>query len=340
MALIFCESFDHYDNTTDWTLKWGRPGVDGSVAISGTGRFGTNCLGWGGNSDNDPYLRLAGKSTWIMGFAYRPNGPGPYAILNFTNVAGSVSHVILYSDSLGHFYFKNGNGTAIGGVGTWVQKANVWSYLEIKLTISDSAGVAALRVNGTLDLNNTSADTQNGATTTVDHFQWRSNGSGEWGMSMDDLYICDDSGSVNNDFLGDIRVQRLLPSGAGNSTQWTASAGSNYQCVDDATPNADTDYVSETTAGEKDTYAFGNLTPTSGTVKGVQTVIKARKDDAGTRSIAPVYRPVSTDYDGTTVAVSDSYSYLREITEVSPETSAAWTIAEINGAEFGVKLVS
>jgi len=160
------------------------------------------------------------------------------------------------------------------------------------------------------------------------------------GSSVMDFYACSDTGSDNKGFLGDIRVQAILPSGAGNSTQMTPSAGSNYQCVDEAAPNDDTDYVSETTAGEKDTYAFGNLTPTSGTVKGTQILISARKDDAGTRTIAPVYRPVSTDYDGTTVSIGNSYDYVRQVKDVSPATSVAWTIAEINGAEFGVKLVS
>jgi hypothetical protein len=43
--------------------------------------------------------------------------------------------------------------------------------------------------------------------------------------------------------------------------------------------------------------------------------------------------------DGTTVVLGASYAYYREITEINPLTSSAWTIADVNGAEFGVKLV-
>jgi hypothetical protein len=85
---------------------------------------------------------------------------------------------------------------------------------------------------------------------------------------------------------------------------------------------------------------MGDLATTAGTIKGVQYLLSARKDDAGARSIAPVARPATTDRVGTTVALGASYSYVREIAELNPEDSAAWEIADINGMKYGVKLIS
>jgi hypothetical protein len=135
-------------------------------------------------------------------------------------------------------------------------------------------------------------------------------------------------------------VELLLPSGAGAETQWTPSAGSNYQNVDENPENGDTDYNKSNTVGQVDTYAMANLVSVAGLIYGVQYLEYARKDNAGTRTIAPVARIGGADYLGSNVNLSDSYAYTREIKELSPATAAAWTISEINAMEFGVKVTA
>jgi hypothetical protein len=339
MALRFCDGFEHYVNlASKWTGTWSDCGMAADGRYGGTMMF---------TRDGGVYKNIDSQGTWIVGFAislsgFRVNEP----TVAFIDIASGNSHVDLRRNSSGAFYFTR-NGTAIGSASSFrLNTTSLWVYMEVKVTIDDTNGGVWLKVMGNDEIREgayavspTTLDTRNGTPTTADQIMMRG-WSGNTNVYYDDVYICDSSGSVNNDFLGDVRVQSIYPSGAGNTTQMTPSAGSNYACVDETSPNGDTDYVSETTAGEKDTYAFGSLTPTSGTIKGVQILVNARKDDAGNRTMAPVYRPASTDYDGTTVSVGDSYTYYREITEVSPATSAAWTIAEINGAEFGVKLIS
>ena len=68
---------------------------------------------------------------------------------------------------------------------------------------------------------------------------------------LDDIYVADSSGTFNNDLLGDIRIDNVHPNGAGNYTQFTPSAGANYECVDD-NPYDAANYVSHITLGEKD----------------------------------------------------------------------------------------
>jgi hypothetical protein len=73
-------------------------------------------------------------------------------------------------------------------------------------------------------------------------------------------------------------------------------------------------------------------------VRWVEHWIYARKDDAGTRKVAPLFRISSTDYVGSDDTLSTSYQYFGQIYENSPATSAAWSISEINNAEIGLKL--
>ena len=45
-------------------------------------------------------------------------------------------------------------------------------------------------------------------------------------LDIDDLYICDGTGSApHNTFLGDCRVDTLLPTADGTAQQWTPSTG-------------------------------------------------------------------------------------------------------------------
>jgi hypothetical protein len=332
MALVFCDGFDHY-TSAEVGKKWSAGVGSGGSIHSSHGRYGKGFMAQPNNpADESISVNVPITATGVVGVAYQCNYGNATDSLLFVN-EGAIRHLIVYYDGT-YISVKRGDGTVLG-TGTKRFLLNDWRYYELKFTIHDSTGSFELRVNGETSVSATGVDTKNGGTGIPDRVALGTSSAGSTNHLFDDFYAA--SGAT---FLGDVRVQSILPSGAGNTTQWTASAGSNYECVDDADPNGDTDYVSETTASEKDTYAFGSLTPTSGTIAGVQVMAYARKDDAGSRSIAPVYRPASTDYDGATVTVGDSYTYYREITEVSPETSAAWTIAEVNGAEFGVKLIA
>ena len=103
-------------------------------------------------------------------------------------------------------------------------------------------------------------------------------------------------------------------------------------------PNDDTEYVESSTAGHKDTYAYGNLATASGTVYAVQPVPYAKKNDAGpSRSIVSVARLSGTEEDSAVKTLSTSYAYFGDIRATKPG-GGQWTIADVNSAEFGVKV--
>jgi len=337
MALRFCDGFDHYA-TADITKKWD---LVNACSINGAyGRFGTPGL----YVNYYMYKVFDNQATWIVGMGFQPNA-WVNNVPDVSIIDNGTCQVDLRYDNNHRFYVTR-NGTTLGS-GSMVLRSPHWYYIELKVLIDNTNGGVWLRINGQDEirlgayaLTPTSLDTQATANAYANQIWLGSGASANY--LCDDLYICDATGSRNNDFLGDVRVQTILPSADGGTNEWTASAGSRWECVDDPTPDSVTDYISEDTAGQKNTFAFGNVTPTSGTVKGTQILIAARKDDAGSRFIAPVYgngTPAS-DVDGATVSVGDSYIYYSEIKEQDPVAAADWTIASVNAAEFGVRLVS
>lgn len=335
MSLLHCDSFDFYATASLSLRDWITPD---NVTIAGGGRNGTSSLRCNDWDENVDKLLNGTYSTLIVGVAWRASLlPAAGATDILTLFSGDSTLVSLRVNSAGSLWFTR-NGTQIGSAtANGTVSAATFYYLEIKVTLHASAGVAVLRVNEVQVLNGTGLNTVGGTTDRV-RFGGLLNTGGV--LDFDDLVILDTAGSVNNDFIGDVRVQAILPSGNGNSSVLVGSDGNstdNYLLVDEATPNGDTDYVASATPGAKDTYAYGNVTPASGSVLGVQISAYARKDDAGARSIVTVARSGGTEADGPVQTLATTFDYHTDVRETKPGGSQ-WSISDVNGAEFGVKV--
>ena len=163
---------------------------------------------------------------------------------------------------------------------------------------------------------------------------------------MDDVYICDGvnsgvAGLPNNDFLGDIAVVALYPTGSGGNTTWSPDTGSNYARVNEAVADGDTSWVQTGTAGNVDSYAYGALAGAPASIYGVTWNAEARKTDASTYKIRRFFKaggisfPGSTDY-----SLPTTYVMNQEVLQANPATSAAWTAGDLAASEWGVKLDS
>lgn len=342
MALLFMESFDHLV-TGDLVAKGWT--YDAGASVVGTGRFGN-----GGYLGDERYalLRVIGTHgpTLIVGAAVKPAGWSAVAYESqwLAFLRSGTEQISVRCDTTTGYLAVCRNSTTPIKISTYQIPAGVWTYLELKVTLATgSTGSYEVRANGQTIMSDTNVVT---ATTAAEATQVNFDGNRPGGITYDDIYVCNGSGTTNNDFLGDVRVQAIIPSGAGNYSQWTSASGdANYQNVDDgaiALADGTNNYNSSLTSLQKDTFTYGNLTPTSGTVYGVQYNLGARKDDAGTRIIAPMSRQSSSDYvSATTHSISNSYTYYSQIKETNPATGVAWTIDDINtNSEFGYRLES
>lgn len=245
----------------------------------------------------------------------------------------------------------NGNGTfTVSRAGTTVGTtptsanlglaANTDYHFEFIGDIDNTTGGYLFYVNGVLACTSGAfnVDTRNGGTAgLVDSVVfWGGTGGGGWQADIDDVAIYQGTSPAQK---GMARVYTQFPSADGTNTAWTASTGSDFQCVDEAVPNGDTDYISTSTATDRDTFAYPSLGVT-GTVLAVAPTSYARKDDAGTRTIREVVRVSPTNYDGSVdKTLTSSYVYYQEIWETNP-AGGSWAVGDIVTSEFGVKLTA
>ncbi len=344
MALIFMDGFDHYA-TADLTGKWTSLNNAPTIA-AGVGRRGTQALSFGASSTLGCAKTMpTSGATWTMGFAIflRTGTVGQGALCQFTDAGADQIGLYLNTDLTVQM---RKNTTTLDSSSVATLTAGVWQYLELKVVINNTTGTYEVRLNGVNILSGTGKNTRSTANNSANGIKLGCLTNGLSGMIVttgwyvDDLYVCDGSGGSNTTFLGDSRIDTLLPSGAGNTTQFTASAGSNYDCVNEALENGDTDYVQSSTATNKDTYAYSDLSHTPTSVFGVQINLWAKKDDSGARTVCAVTRSGGSDTDGATQAPNTSYSDLLEMLNQDPNGPAAWTKTSVNAAEFGIKVVA
>jgi hypothetical protein len=337
MTALFCDSFDHYDQSNFYSVKkWGSF-VNNPPLLSTTGgRRGGRAMRL---ADYRAVLHDFGanKATLVIGFALRVDTGISTRIVQWLDVGST--QCFLTVDPAGWLGVYRGDGTLLGATAAGLVVPGVYAYVEFKVTFHDTAGAAEVRMNGVSRLSLSGVDTTQSANNYANVVVFGANQPA--GGDLCDLYICDTAGSVNNDFLGDVKVLALLPTGAGTNAAWTPSAGSNWDCANEVPPNDDTDYVSTATAGAKDSYVIADLPAGAGNPKFLQYAIHARKDDAGSRVVAPLVRVGGTDYTvGAGASIGDTYSYYVTVQEQNPNTSAQWTATGLNAAEAGVVLVS
>lgn len=223
-----------------------------------------------------------------------------------------------------------------------------WYYIEIKYTCHASAGAIELRCNELTIANVSGIDTTGGvAGTTIGQFQIGapSNASPTNGLWwMDDFYLCNNDGSVNNDFLGDVRVVRLYANGAGSVSDWTPTGNSNhYENVNDHPPTAAA-YNSSGTDEQAENYTLDDLPATAtGTIFGIcqRMVAWCTALNVG---IAATIADSTTETErselalDTTAGISASSSF--HFTDEAKPSGGLWTTSEVNAMKIGQKIKS
>jgi hypothetical protein len=343
MAFIFGDSFHHLSQP-DLNKKWSNT-VGGS--IGSPARFaGSKYFAPNNGSGSLQLLNVGGnKSTLIAGFAFYVAGTfsNDLSIISFRDSGSEQISLRLGGSTLKLYVSRNGTTLATANVAL---NGGAWYYIEFRATIHNTAGAYAVRVNGVpIDgiSDATNVNTRGSGTNNFANQVWMHDsanhliGTGHFRYS--DFYLLDNSGSSLNDFLGDVRYDVLYPSGAGTYAQFTPSAGSNYETVDESPANT-TDYVTSTADNQIDSYQFADLSVSAATIHAVIVNAFAQKTDTGAKSLA-IFCKAS---DGNETAGPDQVlgtSWLVYQRVLAQEPAAGgdrpWTVARVNGCEFGVK---
>lgn len=358
MAILLLEGFEGLGTTT---------GSGGSTAVqtaldykyinSWSGGTGPRIWeGWGGNgyslslgsdgSADQHYVSLpfgSNLGTVYIGFAYRPranlltssplfgmweSGIGVYNTFAYIMNNGSVKIQLTNFGSLP---------LTSATVAVDACRPGTWSYIEYKVVIAfGTGGSVIMRINGIEVFNVTGIDTQESGSTAshlrlfgMDGDADTQNGQG----CFDDVYISDSG------FLGPIKIEHILPNGDTADEDFTLSTGADsYALLDDNPIDDDTTYIESNTSTDKTLVDLAALTYITSDVKAVQVNLTS-KVDTGTMNQIPKVKSGTTEGSGTTQGISTTtYKTTKHVFKTNPDTTAAWTVSEVNGMQAGVEV--
>lgn len=339
--LLFMEGFDGALSAAQLLKKWG---TFTSVTLQASGRNG------GGNGffifGTQAETPVNSTDTSIVGLAVNPLGPltGVVNLIEWGDPNSSVQ-CRLRINTNGTVEVLRSGITSLGtSVATIITDA--YTYLEAKLFVHNSLGTCVVRADNVEILNIGPTDTQgSGVSSNIRSVDFGGNTGA--GVRVDDLYIADDSGTVNNDFLGDCRVDTLAPVSDDIAEFDTATPSANhFENVDEEPVDEDTSYNETPTNGDRDVFGRSALPihPFPSVVLGVQPWAYIKKqNDSGDVMVRQLVQPVSTIFNQTPQGPSaEDWMVLhddQEILELNPETAAQWLESEVNASNFGMEVI-
>jgi hypothetical protein len=160
--------------------------------------------------------------------------------------------------------------------------------------------------------------------------------------TISDFYFIENDATDPSERLGSSwQVEVLRPTAdSGTENDWTASTGTDEYAMVDEAPRHDADatYNSSSVATNIDRYT------TTGTLNGARVlackVNAVARHEGSAENFRLTHFENATAGNGSTEAVTESYLPYWYMTTVNPDTSAEWTVAEVEGSEFGVEDVA
>lgn len=245
-------------------------------------------------------------------------------------------------ESDGSISVRAGRSTTIGDIilgtsGPGVIAEGEWYDIEIRCLPDNAAGFYELAVNGSTLLSGTGVDTN---PLTIGSL---STGVG-WSIDINRVTsggddTCDfDDFRIGGGFTGlqGVKVHELLTPASTTENDGVVTGAATAHEATDEVPGSDTDFVTLSGDGDRLLMGLSNRTET-GDVDSVQATLTASAV-SGSPVAFPIFEEGGTETDGDqlvlTGASNTSYS---SALSTNPRTGLAWTSADINALEIGVR---
>jgi hypothetical protein len=348
-----------------WYLRGNGPQfgtMQGCSLVTGRFGYGQRIRVQAGSAGHDVAMRCkaigshnsgggyVSASINVQGDSGEPAVLGVYDLVNDQVLVCASFHsngvVRVWTGGLPSTYFGGGGGTQIGVSEAAQFNANADIDVECFFKVHNTAGEVEVRVNtkgrggpttSTPAIHLINVDTQPGGNAYFDSVFWGNNADSAVGCDfyIDDFRYYDTAGSVNNSWLGTARVQTLLPTGAGATTDFSRSNTGLANWQNASNRNVDDSlYVYDPAVGDFDLYTMQPLV-NSPTVFWVQMTSFVRQDDATQRYFKNRLVSASTTSDGASYALSQTYTADTDIWELDPATGLTFTGAAVNALQTG-----
>lgn len=212
-------------------------------------------------------------------------------------------------------------------------------FIEVYATASATNGTIIVKINEIALPTVTGANTDPSAIGSFYYMQGHST-AGESGITQTDFGCLDTTISGNPQFYGDNDVQVTFAI-SDNAVQFTPNGLTPNWMNAAGVPNV-ANYNSTSTAGDQDTFVFGNLSVLTASVGGIYICSQAENTSGGLHTYEQAYTGStgSSPSYGPTNALTNGYRMLGFSPAQNPATGAAWTISDVNGMKAGQRLVS
>lgn len=342
MSIVDMEGFDWLPNTNNgnFVTALNADGWVGEVTqgmrLSSPGRFGFgNAMSmsrFSGDTGKEVYKILPRRVTggFVVGIAWYQNtmevddNASTFQLYDSFN---SVARASLTFNPFGKIRCAGLSSTIAAFID------NVWNYVELKGSIG-TPGPFEVRLNG--DIIISSGSLNFGEFDSLGFFI----PGGNWaGFSFDDLYVLDNAGGVNTDYLGNIRVVAQRPVSDGDNIDLTpVGAATNWQASDNPALTGGK-YVETDVVGDYDLYDM-NPNVAARDIFGIQAKSFMLQNDGIQIRGGPIIKTDGVEYGSNTRGLAGGYRSVSEIWDRNPFTGNPWTSAELNVLQSGPKLVS
>ncbi len=133
----------------------------------------------------------------------------------------------------------------------------------------------------------------------------------------------------------------IRPNGAGDETNFVGQypvSTYHWDKVKEVTPDEDTTFVWANGVGQRDLYALGDHTTEAGTINSITVYVRAKYISGGSSDkIYISIRTNSTTYDDVAQDLTGPYVNYSKTWSVNPNTTVAWTWADIDALQAGQK---
>ena len=339
--ILFMEGFEFYADANDLARSWETVNNDVSIT-TGRSAFSSAAVQLY-DQYADSLIRtpvFTANQTVYVGFGFRARNYGD----GYWN---NMSIIDFQYNGTSHVYVRAKDNTAypgcmeLYGPNGYIRNMGItlsdleWGFLEFIITIDDTAGRVLFKCNGDTIFDLTNIDTKNDAASALVN-QIEFAGARYNYITIDDLYVSD------TQLYGDVSIGSMLPDAAGTNADWTPSAGSNYDCVNDSPFGSNTaNYTESDVVGNKDTFSMADIAGVTDyhPVAARAVGLGERVNDLTARSVSLACLSSATLANGSAVSLPyNNQKYFSKIFQENPDGNTDWDWTTLHAAEFGYEL--
>jgi hypothetical protein len=344
MAIVGIEGFDYFETSSlpysevnekeNYTIL--SPSSGNAIISEDSPRFNTGKFLRVRQDEATLLVNVANTTitdTIYLGFATRPIGN--IGATSFFYVWNSVytACVKLFITDTGNIMVRTADG-AIIATSTNSLNISTWYWIDIKVVMSSTSGSVVVKVDGDIWIDTTGITGYN-SLSNITSFGLS---AGTTIFDFDDVVWADSGGyPVTGNYIGDSRVETLLPTGD-SSTEWsissTGSNASHVNVVTDDVDDVDDKYVYTNITTDEDYYSYDTISSNS-TVKALSIDYRAKRDDVGARTLQSVTSAGSQT--GSSRTLYTGFIWYSDVFQFSDGISTEWDQTSIGSASFGIQ---